>query len=96
MRPVRVINPTAKLKDTANTSVPELSFQRQAVQEYRARQVQGSLDSSVLPAINSHTRRLQAKRTIADRNDTDEEEDQSANSLVKEGMLLSFCCASTD
>ena len=37
-RPVRPLNLTAKLKDSANTSAPELSFQRKAVQDYRSRQ----------------------------------------------------------
>jgi hypothetical protein len=36
-RPVRPLNLTAKLKDTANASIPELSFQRKAVQDYRSR-----------------------------------------------------------
>ena len=35
-RPVRHPNLTAKLKDTSNTSVPELSFQRKAVQDYHS------------------------------------------------------------
>jgi hypothetical protein len=91
-RPVRAINPAAKLKDAANASVPELAFQRQAVQEYRS-----SLDSSILPAINSHTRSLQAKRlkrTIAVRNDTDEEDELSTDNPLKKGMLLYFTARS--
>jgi len=34
--PVRSLNLTAKLKNTCNTSTPELSFQRKAVQEYHS------------------------------------------------------------
>jgi hypothetical protein len=37
-RPTRTVNPTAKLKDAANTEEPQLSFQRKAVQEFRSRQ----------------------------------------------------------
>src|SRR5713226_5691082 len=32
-----MVNPTAKLTDTANTAPPELSFQRKAVQDFRSR-----------------------------------------------------------
>ena len=34
---MRPLNLTAKLKDTANASIPELSFQRKAVEDYRSR-----------------------------------------------------------
>ncbi|KAI9511807.1 hypothetical protein F5148DRAFT_1146538 [Russula earlei] len=37
-RPVWTVNPTAKLKDTANTEAPQLSFQRKAVQESHSQQ----------------------------------------------------------
>ena len=37
-RPARALNLTAKLKDTANTEAPQLSFQRKAVQDFYARQ----------------------------------------------------------
>ena len=36
--PTRTVNPTAKLKDAANTEEPQLSFQRKAVQEFCLRQ----------------------------------------------------------
>ena len=36
-RPVRSLNLTVKLKDTANASTPELSFQHKAVQDYHSR-----------------------------------------------------------
>jgi hypothetical protein len=45
-RPVRSLTLTAKLKDTSNTSTPELSFQRKAVQDFHAaRQGQASAAS---------------------------------------------------
>jgi hypothetical protein len=47
LRPVRPLNLTAKLKDAANTSAPELSFQRKAVQDFHSRQSQLELDSQV-------------------------------------------------
>lgn len=37
---MRPLNLTAKLKDAANTSAPELSFQRKAVQDFHSRQVE--------------------------------------------------------
>ena len=49
-RPVRHPNLTAKLKDTANTSVPELSFQRKAVQDYHSRPTE---DSSSHPTTSN-------------------------------------------
>ena len=39
---MRPLNLTAKLKDTANASAPELSFQRKAVQDYHLRQTKNS------------------------------------------------------
>jgi hypothetical protein len=48
-QPVRSLNLTAKLKDTCNTSTPELSFQRKAVQEYHSRQAH-----VLQPAENDH------------------------------------------
>ena len=49
-RPVRSLVLTAKLKDTSNASTPELSFQRKAVQDFRARQLEGQAS---LPASNA-------------------------------------------
>jgi hypothetical protein len=37
-RPARTLNLSAKLKDTANTETPQLSFQRKAVQDFHFRQ----------------------------------------------------------
>jgi len=37
-RPAQALNLTAKLKDTANTEAPQLSFQRKAMQYFYARQ----------------------------------------------------------
>ncbi|KAI9457660.1 hypothetical protein F5148DRAFT_1151140 [Russula earlei] len=37
-RPVRTLNPTAKLKDAANSETPQLSFQRKAVLDFHSRQ----------------------------------------------------------
>jgi hypothetical protein len=39
-RPARALNLTAKLKDAANTSAPELSFQRKAVEDFHSRSAQ--------------------------------------------------------
>ncbi|KAI9448642.1 hypothetical protein F5148DRAFT_1153436 [Russula earlei] len=36
--PAQTVNPAAKLKDTANTEAPQLSFQRKAVQDFHSRQ----------------------------------------------------------
>jgi hypothetical protein len=55
-RPVRVIHPAAKLTDAANSSVPELSFQRQVVEEYWSRQPQDPVNSTgelSLPAVSN-------------------------------------------
>jgi hypothetical protein len=41
-RPVRALNLSAKLKDTANTETPQLSFQRKAVQDFHSRQADKS------------------------------------------------------
>src|SRR5260370_12023043 len=41
-----MVNPTAKLTDTANTAPPELSFQRKAVQDFRSRQANTNVQSS--------------------------------------------------
>ena len=36
-RPARALNLSAKLKDSANTEAPQLSFQRKAVQDFHSR-----------------------------------------------------------
>jgi hypothetical protein len=41
-RPVRFLNLPAKLKDASNSSVPELSYHRKAVQEFHSCRVQVS------------------------------------------------------
>jgi hypothetical protein len=38
--PANFINPAAKMKDAANSSATELSFQQQAIEEFHTRQVQ--------------------------------------------------------
>ena len=43
---MRPFNLTAKLKDTANTSIPELSFQCKAIQDYRSRRLPASPEVS--------------------------------------------------
>jgi hypothetical protein len=59
-RPVRSSNLTAKLKDTANVSAPELSFQCKAVQDFHSRQAQVSLSpaetdqSLALSTLDAH------------------------------------------
>lgn len=50
-RPARSLNLTAKLKDTANISEPQLSFQRKAVQDFHSRQAQPAQVSQ--PAENN-------------------------------------------
>jgi hypothetical protein len=50
---VRPLILTAKLKDTANTSEPELSFQRKAVQDYHSRQTEVSQPSTSQQAGNN-------------------------------------------
>lgn len=54
-RPVRSLTLTAKLKDTANASAPELSFQRKAVEEFHARQAQGEDEADSRPALTART-----------------------------------------
>jgi len=39
-RPTHALNLTTKLKDSANTSAPELSFQHKAVEDFHSCQVQ--------------------------------------------------------
>lgn len=46
-RPVRALNLTAKLKDTANASTPELSFQRKAVQDFHSRSAESAQAAQV-------------------------------------------------
>jgi hypothetical protein len=84
-RPVRSSNLTAKLKDTANISAPELSFQRKAVEDFHSRQAQVSppaendqphslstLDSrSHLPLSVGTASTLQNKRSISSIADDD-------------------------
>jgi len=59
-RPVRALNLAAKLKDTANSAAPELSFQRKALQDFHSRQTksaQPSQQHDSLPTsstLNSH------------------------------------------
>lgn len=62
-RPVRPLNLTAKLKDAANTSAPELSFQRKAVEDFHSRQAQVSqpAENDNLPAsstLDSHAKHV--------------------------------------
>jgi len=59
--PVRTLNLTAKLKDAANASAPELSFQHKAVEDFHACQAQVSLPASEInhrPALPTPTSRL--------------------------------------
>ena len=60
-RPVRSLTLTAKLKDASNASTPELSFQRKAVQDFRARQGQ----SSVVASEDGSHRALSARSSFA-------------------------------
>jgi hypothetical protein len=63
-RPVRSLTLTAKLKDASNASTPELSFQRKAVQDFRARQGQSSVVASEDGTHGSH-RALSARSSFA-------------------------------
>ena len=52
-RPARTVNPTAKLKDSANTEVAQLSFQRKAVQDFHSRQtVKNNSGPASLTVVN--------------------------------------------
>ena len=72
---MRPLNLTAKLKDTANASIPQLSFQRKAVQDYRSRPSEVSQPalaestndppSSSLTLEAHTTSTLQAKRSFS-------------------------------
>lgn len=84
-RPARTVNPTAKLKDSANTEAAQLSFQRKAVQDFHSRQTAknnsgpASSSSTVVnpPAPSSVNVGLtpQNKRTISSINSGDDVED---------------------
>jgi hypothetical protein len=53
-RPARTLNPSAKLKDTANTETPQLSFQRKAVQDFHSRQADKN-DPPSSPTVGADT-----------------------------------------
>ena len=55
-RPICLLNLTAKLKDMANTSKPELSFQHKAVEDFHSRKA--ALPQVSQPAASSSTRTL--------------------------------------
>jgi hypothetical protein len=55
-RPSRALNLTAKLKDAANASAPELSFQRKAVEDFHSRLVQAPQPSQ--PTASIQTRQV--------------------------------------
>ncbi|KAF8227745.1 hypothetical protein L208DRAFT_1078154, partial [Tricholoma matsutake] len=49
-RPAQTVNPAVKLKDTANTEAPQLSFQRKAVQDFHSQQAnQNDAPTSSMP-----------------------------------------------
>ena len=83
-RPARTVNPTAKLKDTANTEKPQLSFQRKAVQDFHSRQANKNdpLPSSTVGAnpqalsadAGTATSTLQNKRSILSIDGSDTED----------------------
>lgn len=89
---MRPLNLTAKLKDTANTSIPQLSFQRKAIQDYHSRPKEvplpaGSSNDPPSLTLNAHlhllssadtTSTLQAKRTFSSITSNDDVEDSGA------------------
>jgi hypothetical protein len=86
LRPARSSNPTAKLKDADNTSVPELAFQRQAVQDYRSSQAQ---DPNCL-RISCPPPTLHEKRSISSIDNVDDAED-GADRPPKRCMFSLLC-----
>src|SRR5260221_12528820 len=64
---MRMVNPTAKLTDTANTAPPELSFQRKAVQDFRSRQANTNDQSSSISGAdpNACSSVTPQKRTLS-------------------------------
>lgn len=64
-RPIRPLNLTAKLKDTANAAAPELSSQRKALRDFLSRKTQLA-ESDGLPPLSTNTAStLQNKRTFS-------------------------------
>ena len=63
-RPTQTVNPTAKLKDTANTEEPQLSFQRKAVQEFRLWQADLN-DAPSSSTVGANPQALSADTVIA-------------------------------
>jgi hypothetical protein len=80
-RPTRPRNLAAKLKDTANTSTPALSFQRKAVQDYHSRPTGVSQPAestnnplSTLDYCDDTASTPQAKRTFSSITENDVED----------------------
>ena len=103
---MRPLNLTAKLKDTANASIPELSFQRKAVQDYRSRPVEVSqpaespneppsltLDAHLhVSCSDKTTSTSQAKRTFSSitSDNVNDFEDGDASSAQPEQCILFY------
>ena len=106
-RPARTINPAAKLKDTANTEAPQLSFQRKAVQDFHSRQANKNdpPPASSTPDANPHAPSSvnmglasQNKHSNSPINDSDTEDeiiDQPVPCMSCLGPMITFSSAST-
>jgi hypothetical protein len=80
-RPVRSLNLTAKLKDPANMSAPELSFHRKAVEEFHALPAQlppPIEDMPLMPNTLAHTGSTSQKKRNASAI-TDDDGDETEN-----------------
>ena len=73
--PARTVNPATKLKDSANTEVAQLSFQRKAVQDFYSQQAAASstVANPPAPSVNVGLSQLtpQKKHTISSINGSD-------------------------
>jgi hypothetical protein len=79
-RPARAVNPAAKLKDSANTEVAQLSFQRKAVQDFHSRQAvknnpaPSTVANPPAPSVNVEST-PHKKRTLSSINGSDVEDE---------------------
>jgi hypothetical protein len=82
-RPSRHIAPTSKLTDANNAALPELSFQRQAVQAFRTRAQEAPFDALI--DTTAPPTRLSHKRSAAAIFDTDTEHIESGQDEDTDG-----------
>ncbi|KAI9507403.1 hypothetical protein F5148DRAFT_1308525 [Russula earlei] len=86
--PVRTVNPTAKLKDTANTEAPQLSFQHKAVQEFHSQQANKNNPPPVpsTPDVDLHALSSCSNLSINDSDSEDEIVNQSVPSKKRRAI----------